>query len=390
MTKWRTRQNPDDHRVTTFELYFDLVFVFAFTQVTAWIAHEHSALGVAQGLVLLGLLWWSWCSYTWLGNDLRADAGATLIGMIVAMVAVFLMALSIRDVWSDDVGAVAASVLVSGYIVLRAVHAALYLLAASDDRHLRRQVLVTYCGAAASIALLIVGATVGADARLGWWLAALVLDAGLTWVLAARVGGWRVRSASHFAERFHLVVIVALGESVVAIGVGAAGVPLDARLLVTAVIGILLSVALWWTYFRLDAEQLEHRLALASGSERGRLATDGYTYLHFPLVAGIVVAAAGVEQTVASLGDHGSESGASAILLSGVAGFCAGAAALHRMAGGRAVILVGTTVVLAAAAASGLLDDTPLTAAAMAALVLSAGAATTQRTAHRTQPLGTG
>jgi low temperature requirement protein LtrA len=185
--------------------------------------------------------------------------------MIVAMVAVFLMALSIRDVWSDDVGAVAASVLVSGYIVLRAVHAALYLLAASDDRHLRRQVLVTYCGAAASIALLIVGATVGADARLGWWLAALVLDALLTWVLAARVGGWRVRSASHFAERFHLVVIVALGESVVAIGVGAAGVPLDARLLVTAVIGILLSVALWWTYFRLDAEQLEHRLALASG-----------------------------------------------------------------------------------------------------------------------------
>ncbi|HST71927.1 low temperature requirement protein A [Kocuria sp.] len=379
---WRPGANSAEHRVTTWELFFDLVYVFAFTQVTTWIAHEHTVLGAVQGLVVLGLLWLTWVGYAWLGNHLRADAGVMLVGMVVAMTAVFVIGLSLREVWADPGGG-AAAVLVAAYAVVRAVHAALYVLAALLDRDaaLRRQVLDTSVGAAASVVLLAVGAAVPAGERVWWWTGAVALDGLLTWWLARRLQGWRLRSSGHFAERFALVVILALGESVFSIGVGAVSASVtDVRLLGTAVLGVLLSTAMWWTYFRLDADELERCLAGVEGVARVRVAVGAYTYLHFPLVAGIVVAAAGVEQAVATVGGHGAD-GAAAVraLLLGTALFCGAIAALHASARGSFALLAALAVLLGLLGLGGFGADRPAAAIGLAALLLTVGAAGVRR-----------
>jgi low temperature requirement protein LtrA len=139
------RSTSEDHRVTTFELFFDLVYVFAATQVTGYMAHEHTALGVLQGLLLLALLWWTWSAYAWLGNQARADEGLLWAGMAVAMAAIFVVALTIPEAWQDAPGGLNGPlVLVGAYLIVRCVHLSLYAVAATGDRELRRQLAITW------------------------------------------------------------------------------------------------------------------------------------------------------------------------------------------------------------------------------------------------------
>lgn len=288
-----------DHRVTTFELFFDLVYVFAFTQVSGLMVHAHDAAGVAQGLVVLGLLWWTWAAYSWLANEARADRGLLLAAMALAMAAVFVVALEIPDAFEEgEAGRAAAIVLVTAYGVVRLVHIAVYLLAAGADRALRRQVLISL-GAALlpSLALLAIGALLGGAIQLLVWAAAWLLDVLVVFLTSLR-GSWRLPAAGHWAERYGLVVILALGESVVAIGVGAAEEEVSLPLLAGALLAIGGSIALWWAYFRSVAARAEHRLAALPPAERPLRASEGYTYAHFPIVAGIVLAAVGVEEAM--------------------------------------------------------------------------------------------
>jgi low temperature requirement protein LtrA len=293
------RPTSEDHRPTTFELFFDLVYVYAATQVTGYMAHEHSGHGVAQGLLLLALLWWTWSAYAWLGNQARVDEGVLRVGMAVAMAAIFVVALTIPEAWHDAPGGLDGPlVLVGAYLLVRCAHFMLYTVAATGDRELRHQLAISSAPLLASAALLVPGALLGGWPQTLLFAGALLVD----WVgvyLTARQGSWRLRSAGYWTERHGLFIILALGESVVAIGAGAAQKPISAPLLLAAVLGVATAVGLWWLYFDVASLAAEHRLLEADGQSRARLALEAYTYGHFPIVAGIVLTALGVEGVLA-------------------------------------------------------------------------------------------
>src|SRR3954470_3615455 len=291
------------HAVTTLELFFDLVFVFAITQVTAFMAEDIGLRSVLRGLVLLALLWWAWCSYAWLGNQARADEGVVRAAMIGAMAALFLVALAIPEAWGDEGGGISGPILLAVCLgLVRLGHLAVYVIAAAGDTALRRTVLRTAVPVAVAAVLLVVGAVLGGPAQTGLWALALVVDYSGVYLLG---GGWRLPAPGHFAERYGLIVIIALGESLIAVGVGAGHLPITVPIVVAALLGLTVSVALWWLYFDVVAPVAERVLRGKQGQERVRLARDSYTYLHFPMVAGIIYLALGLKKVAAYVSDSG-------------------------------------------------------------------------------------
>lgn len=329
------RVSDESHRVTTFELFFDLVFVFAFTQVSSFMAHEHSFFGVLQGMIILTLLWWSWVCFAWLSNQTHVDEGLMRFGLAAVMVAMFIASLAIPEAFQDLEGGLSGPlVLALSYVVVRVLHVTLYAYAAGDDQPLRRQVAKTAGGMVLGSALIVAGALVGGAAQTWFWLAGITVDAGITYLTSTR-GNWRIHSAAHWTERYGLVVILALGESIVAIGVGASREPVSIPILVGAVFGVALSICLWWLHFDVTAIAAEHRFAVLRGRERASAAVDAYTYLHLPLVAGIVLSAFGVEDVLAHVyetDDFGALGAFS--LFGGAALYLLGSATFWRRVGG--------------------------------------------------------
>jgi low temperature requirement protein LtrA len=369
----RVHPTTDAHAATNFELLFDLVYVFALTQVTGYAAHEHTFQGVVQGLLMLALLWWTWCAYTWLGNQARADEGVLRAGMSLAMVAMFVVALTIPEAWHDSAGGLNGPVvLVCGYLVVRCVHLAVYSVAAQDDDELRHQLAISWLWLALGGALLLAGALVGHWQQTAFFAAALALD----WVgtyFTSRDGSWRVHSATHWTERHGLFVIIAIGESVVAIGVGAAEHAVSASLLLAAALGVASAICLWWLYFDVVSVAAEQRFHETTGAARVRMAVEAYTYGHFPIVAGIIIAAIGVEGVLAHAGESEGLGAFYAVpLYGGLALYLAGNLFFKRrvlgsMSGERLVALAVLLVTLPAAIAS-----PPLVALAGVVVILGA------------------
>jgi low temperature requirement protein LtrA len=301
-TETRTRNhrlNPVrrlGERVTALELFFDLVFVLAVTQCTALMTHEPTWTGVAQGAVVLGLFWWTWIGYAWLTSVVDPEEDAVRIAMFVAMAAVLVASLAIPHSFVDD-----GLTLAIGYGVVRAAHIALFALASRDDPLLRRSVIGLGLGTAVGVGLVVVGSFLDSGPQLVVWAVALALDVCEPLFFGAE--GWQL-VPGHFAERHGLIVIVALGESIVALGVGA-----DAGLaggeILAAVLGMLLAAAMWWAYFdHVSITAVQRLEETPAGRERNELARDGYSLLHFPLVAGIVLAAFGLHETLAHIHRH--------------------------------------------------------------------------------------
>ncbi len=316
-------------RVTTLELFFDLVFVFAFTQVTALMTHGQAPGSVLQAFIVLSLLWWAWTSYTWLANEARANQGILQTAFVVAMIAMFVASLAIPGAFHNESGGLnAAATLVVGYAIVRITHVSTYFVAARGDHALRRQLQVTaLTSVLPTLALLAIGAIVGGPAQVWIWLAAVLYDFAVIFITAISGGGWAVRSAAHFAERHSLVIILALGESIIAIGAGLGAAPLDVPFATGAVLSILVAVGFWFAYFHRLQGRLEHRLAELRGKERAKDAREVFTYLHFPIIAGIVLTALGIELAMIHLdADHLGTLGGWA-LAGGHALFLAGASA---------------------------------------------------------------
>jgi low temperature requirement protein LtrA len=267
-------------------------------------AQQHNALGILQALVVLALLWWSWTAYGWLANQAHADEGVVRVAMIVAMTAVFVAGLVVLEAYEDlDGGLFAPLVFVGAYLVARITHAIVYLIAAVEDAALRRAVVATVClSLIPSSAVLVTGALLGSPWQVWWWLAAIAIEPLVAYLTSWGVD-WRVHSAAHFAERYGLIVILALGESIIAIGVGVSTEPISVPILVGVVLAILISVEMWWAYFSRLARPAEHAFAHRHGAGRARVAIDGYTYLHLVLVAGIVFAALGVEDAMTHIAE---------------------------------------------------------------------------------------
>ena len=284
-------------RVTTLELFFDLVYVFAFTQVTHLMAHGHSAESVLQGLAVLALIWWSWTSFAWLTNQAHADRGVVRVGIMIAIGVMFIVCLVIPESFDDlEGGLFAPMVLVVGITLVSIVHAVTYLIAAGTDAALRRQILRSV---GITIVPVFVLATIGAFIGGPWqawiWLGTALLE-GVIIFVTSHGGDWRIYSMAHFAERHGLIVILALGESVVATGVGVAALPISVPIIVGSLFSITLAVAMWWNYFHHLSGGVEHALQRREGRRRVDAATDVYTYLHPFVVAGIIIVALGVEQ----------------------------------------------------------------------------------------------
>jgi len=297
-------------RVTPLELFFDLVFVLAITQCTALIAADPSWAGVAKGLAVLALLWWSWGGYAWLTSVVDPEEGIVRIAMFAAMAAFLVAALCVPDAFGSE-----ALLFACAYGVVRAAHIALFVVASRDDPSLRNSVKGLAGSTALGVALLFAAAAVDGAAQAAIWAVALVLDFGGPYLFG--VEGWKL-VPGHFVERHGLIVIIALGESIVAIGVGVQG-GVDAGVTTAAVLGTVLAAALWWLYFDVVALVAERRLARAApGREQNSIARDSYSYLHYPMVAGIILVAVGMKKTLAHV-DHHLELVPAAAMLGGIA-----------------------------------------------------------------------
>ncbi|GAA3589683.1 low temperature requirement protein A [Kribbella ginsengisoli] len=301
-TPIKTEATSEDQSVTTLELFFDLVFVFALTQITALMAHDLTWGGVIRGVLLTGLLWWSWIGFSWVCNLVKADEGSVRGVMLAAMAAMFVIALAIPEAFHDLPGGLPGPVVIAvAYFVFRAMHLWLFWLIADGDRVLRRTLLRFAPAMMTATALLLVASQFHGTTQTLIWAAALAADYGGTYLVDAR--GWRLRSAAHFAERHGLIVIIALGESIVAIGVGVTDLPISWPILVASVLGLAIAAAMWWIYFDATVHYGEQALANEPAETRPKLARDAYTFLHFPMGAGIVLLALGLKKVLEYVGD---------------------------------------------------------------------------------------
>jgi low temperature requirement protein LtrA len=294
----------DGHRVTTLELFFDLVFVYAITQVTTLMSKNTGLDGLAKGLLLLGVLWWCWCCYAWLGTTIRADEGVGRLTLLAAMGVMFVVALTIPEAFDDFAGGLYAPLLFVGcYFVVRLLHLAAYLQAArsTGDADLLAVLGRIVPSVMVGTLLLGAGAFIGGRAQLALWAIALLID--YVGVYLSGASGWRVPSPGHFAERHGLIMIIAIGESVVSIGVGMSGLPMSWLVVVTAVLGLTITATIWWLYFDVAALVAERRLSELEGVERVAMARDSFTYLHLPMVGGVVLLALGLKKALLYVAD---------------------------------------------------------------------------------------
>lgn len=285
-----------ERRVSPLELFFDLVFVFALTQVTAFLASHLTWVGVLEGAALLAALWWAWASYSWLTNAVPADEAvpARLI-ILSAMGAMLVASLAVPGAFGEY-----GVIFGLSYFVVRLLMVALYVLSTGGMTDERQAILKLAPSFLGGPALLVVAGFLDGWPQGALWAVALAVDYGGPLVFG--VSGFKIH-AGHFVERHGLIIIIALGESIVAIGVGAAGLGLGPGVILATCLGITVAAALWWAYFDYVVLLAERRLSGARGHERARLARDSYSYLHLPMLAGIVFVALGVKKTLAHIGD---------------------------------------------------------------------------------------
>jgi low temperature requirement protein LtrA len=282
--------------VTPLELFFDLVFVLAITQCTALMSHHPTWSGMAQGLLVLGVLWWGWVGYAWLTSVIDPEEGAVRLVIFAAMAAMLIVALCVPEAFGH-LGLTFAL----AFGAFRVAHIALFMLASPDDDALRHSVLGLAVSTAVGVSLLATASLFDGFPQGALWALAIFLDMAGPYFFGSE--GWKL-VPGHFAERHGLIVIIALGESIVAVGVGASG-ELSLAIGTVAVLGIALAAALWWTYFDVVALISARRLGEATiGREQNDLARDSYSYIHLLMVAGIVLLSFGIKVTIAHSGEH--------------------------------------------------------------------------------------
>jgi low temperature requirement protein LtrA len=293
----RATLRGDEERVTPLELFFDLVFVLAITQCTALMAAHPSWAGLARGLLVLGVLWWCWVGYAWLTSVVDPEEGAVRIAIFASMAALLVAALAVPHAFGD-----AGLVFAIAYGFARYAQIVLLYIAGRDNERLRHSVIVGISfSTTIGVALLVVASQLDGVAQGALWAVALALDMGGP--LVAGVEGWML-VPGHFAERHGLIVLIALGESVVAVGAGA-NAKVDIGVIAAAVFGMAVAAAVWWLYFDVVAVVAARKLArLPAGRVQNAMARDSYSFLHLPMIAGIILVALGMKKTLAHVDHH--------------------------------------------------------------------------------------
>jgi len=277
-------------KVRFLELFFDLVFVLAFTQSTALIVAHPTWEGVMQGMFAVALLWWAWGGYAWLTSTVDPEEGLVRFAMFGAMAGMLVVALSVPEAFGERALAFAIA-----YGVVRFAHIALFVLASQGDANLRSSVTSLAVSSGVGVGLIVTASFLDGTSQLVCWAVAIVIDFGGPALFG--VAGWKIVPA-HFAERYGLIIILVLGESIVVLGVGV-HLDLTAGLIAAAILGVALASALWWAYFDVVAIVTEERLTNKTpGREQNAFARDSYSYLHLPMAAGVVLVAVGLENTL--------------------------------------------------------------------------------------------
>ena len=354
-----------EERTTPLELFFDLVFVYAITQMSHLVSADLTLEGFARGAVVLATIWYAWICFAWLTNNVGVDDEVVRAGLLLAAGASFLVALAVPHALDSEV-----LLFVSAYFVVRLLHVVLYVYGTRHEPAVRRNVLAiapTFVLAPAGLFAL---PLLPEEWRLPYLSVALLLDASSPYV--SGVAELPVKPA-HFAERFALFVIITLGESVVSIGSGAGAHPHGTVLLAVA-LAFVLTVLLWWAYFDVVSTAAERRLGRAGRAERAILARDAYTYIHYVIIGGIVGFAVGCKELVAHPTHH-LPTAAAVALCAGVAVYLLG----HALFRFRMTRTIGRHHLVAAAASTALIVVSPhVSAVALAGLLAVAlGAAAT-------------
>jgi low temperature requirement protein LtrA len=284
------------HKVTSLELFFDLVFVLAFTQVTAKLSLDQTWEGLGRALLVLAVLWWAWGGYAWLTNAFDPESKLMRIPIFVAMAALLVAALAVPEAFGAN-----AAMFAWAYFAVRMIHISLYLYAARGNSEVFNAFLRLTPAMFAAPVILLISLFFDGEVQAAVWILAIAVDYSGPYLLGGE--GWEIAS-EHFAERFGLIVIIALGESIVSIGVGATGLPLDLKTVGAAIVGIGLVSALWWMYFDVVALVAMRKLGEAVGVTRSRLARDTYSVLHYFLIAGIILLALAIKKTIAHPEEH--------------------------------------------------------------------------------------
>jgi low temperature requirement protein LtrA len=308
-------------------LLWDLVFVFAVTQVTSLLSNHLTWSGFGRSMLVLALIWWAWSAFVWAANAQASTDLSFRVCLLLATVFIFIAGLALPQAFGAQ-----GTLFAVTYSIVRVLHLILYADASRKGNASWTAIGGFAITVAIGLALLIGGSFVEGTARDVLWLAAVAIDyAGPAWLTRERLRGLQQVAVAHFAERYSLFVIICLGESIIAIGVGARGEPITTPLVVAVALGLLITIAMWWTYFEGFAGVAEERLR--EHEDPVLAAADGYSYIHLVIVAGIIIFAVGVH-FISLAPEHTLVDAARLTLCGGVALYLAGHLAFRlRMVG---------------------------------------------------------
>jgi low temperature requirement protein LtrA len=353
-----------ERKTSYLELFFDLVFVFAITQVTTLIIEDTSAAGFARAALVLFLVWWAWGGYAWMTNAIDVESFGVRLGFLAATAGSFLMALSVPHAFDDQ-----GEWFAGPFLFVRVLHIALYVWGLRTDRAHQAAIKRLAPWFLVAPAFVLAGALVDDPARTWLWVVAVAIDA--TGALRVSEAGFRI-SPSHFAERYALFIIIALGESIVAMGVGAADLERDLTFAFAAIVAFVGAAIIWWAYFDIPARAADRILHALPPEKRAPHARDVFSFFHYPMVLGIIFFAVAAKKTLEHPGDPLSEAGRTALGF-GIAVYLVGFVlarlrAIRRVAWERGV---GAGAVIAAALILADLDALALLAVVIGILALA-------------------
>jgi len=349
-------------RVTQLELFFDLVFVFTITQLTSLLTERLTWRSVWHVVVMFGLIFWMYDGYAWLTNAVSAEGTRRQLILLGGMGGYLVLAVAVPDAFSSTGVTFAIA-----WLVITAIHAGLYVTFAAESSSSAMRSLAPW-NLGAAVAVLAAAAVGGRVQEYVWTVVVLVL-----W-FATRVSSDFEIGPSHFVERRELLVLVALGESVVAAGIGARHLPVDLTLVVAVLLGLVLSAELWWTYFGEGDKEVERAFRGATGADRVREAFVGFGYAHGLMLVGVILAAVGLRLVVADPNAR-LDAGAAFVLTGGAALFLAGDGWFRLELGlrpgrrrllGALAVLIAVPVAVDVSALAGLAATTALVGAAVA------------------------
>jgi low temperature requirement protein LtrA len=311
-----------ERRTSPVELLWDLVFVFAITQVSSLLGHDLTWSGFGKSMLVLALVWWAWSAFVWASNAVDPDSPVLRGSLFLGMILIFIVGLALPQAYGDD-----ATTFAVAYAGVRLLHLALYADASRRGNASWAAIAGFGTTVLIGMALLIGGSFLAESAQIILWVAAAAIDyAGPAWLTRERLRGLQEVAVAHFAERYSLFIIICLGESIVATGLGASTHKLDATEILSVSLSLAITIGLWWTYFGTLARLAEERLRVHDDPVLA--AADAYSYIHLILVAGIIVFAVGAKVAVAHPDDPLSD-GARLALCGGVATYLSGLVAFR-------------------------------------------------------------